>query len=82
MKKITLFSVLWKKEKFHWKRISQLFKTTNNWVINLSINLIIAFLVSIFHYAFAIMHTAYEIVLFIFARDLFRSNLHKLAVKL
>jgi hypothetical protein len=79
--KTTLFTILWKKEKFHWRRMKELFKKSNSWLVKLSINLIIAMIITIFHYAFALMHTLYEIVLFIFARDLFKSNLQKLALK-
>jgi hypothetical protein len=79
--KTTLVSILWKKEKFHWRRMKELFKKSNNWVVKLSINLIIAVIITFVHYVFAIMHTLFEIVLFIFARNLFKSNLQKLALK-
>jgi hypothetical protein len=79
--KTTLLSILWKKEKIHWKRIGQMLKKFNGWVSKFTFGLIVATLVTIFHYAFALMHTLYEIFLFIFARQAFKANLQKLALK-
>ena len=79
--KTTLFIILWKKEVIHWIRITQLLKKFNGLAFKLTFGLIVALLISIFHYLFAIMHTLYEILLFIFARQAFKSNLQKLALK-
>jgi len=79
--KTTLLSILWKKEKIHWNRIGQMFKKFNGWISKLTFGVIVAILVTIGHYGFALMHALYEIVLFIFARDLFRANLQKMAIK-
>lgn len=79
--KTNLFIILWKKEKIHWKRIGQLLKKFNGLAYKLSFGLIVALLVSIFHYVFALMHTLYEVFLFIFARQAFKANLQKLALK-
>ena len=49
--------------------------------IKLTFGLIVALLVTIFHYCFVFMHMLYEIFLFIFARELFKSNLQKMALK-
>ena len=78
--KTTLLQILWKKEKIHWKRIKQLFGKFNGWAYKLTFGLIVAILVSLGHYAFALMHTLYECLLFVFARQAFKSNLQKLAV--
>ena len=79
--KTTLLEILWKKEKIHWKRILQMFKKFNGWVSKLTFGLIVATFITIFHYLFAIMHTFFEIFLFIFARQLFKANLQKMALK-
>ncbi len=79
--KTNLISILWKKEKIHWKRIGQMFKKFNGIASKLTFGLIVAILVSIGHYAFAIMHTLYEVFLYIFARKAFKANLQKLALK-
>lgn len=80
--KTNLVTILWKKEKIHWKRIMEMMGKFNGWVSKLTFGLIVAFFVTIFHYIFAIMHTLYEIFLFIFARQAFRANLQKLALKI
>jgi hypothetical protein len=79
--KTTLFTILWKKEKIHWIRLGQLLKKFNGYAYKLTFGLIVAILISIFHYIFALMHTLYEILLFIFARQAFKANLQKLALK-
>lgn len=79
--KTNLFIILWKKEKIHWKRISQLFGKFNGWASKLTFGLITALFVTIFHYAFALMHMLYECFLFVFARQTFKTNLQKLALK-
>jgi hypothetical protein len=79
--KTTLLQILWKKEKIHWNRIKQLFGKFNGWAYKLTFGLLVAILVSLGHYAFALMHTLYECVLFIFARQAFKANLQKLAIR-
>ena len=79
--KTTLATILWKKEKIHWKRTKQMFKKFPSVVGKATFGLIVVILVTIFHYAFALMHTFYEAVLFIFARDAFKANLQKMALK-
>lgn len=64
-----------------WKRIGQMFKKFNGWISKLTFGLIVAIFITIFHYIFALMHTLYEIFLYIFARQAFRANLQKLALK-
>ena len=79
--KTTLAEILWKKEKVHWRRIGQILSKFNGWISKLTFGVIIAILITIFHYCFAIMHTLYEICLCVFARNYFKSNLQKLALK-
>lgn len=80
--KTTLLQILWKKEKIHWKRIKQIFGKFNGWFNKLFFGLIVVIFVTIFHWLFAIMHTLYEIFLFIFIHDAFKSNLQKLTLNL
>lgn len=79
--KTTLFTILWKKEKVHWKRVKQMFSKFPSWIGKATFGLIVVVLVTLFHYAFALMHTLYEAVLFVFAKDLFKANLQKMALK-
>lgn len=81
MEKVTLFKILLIKEKNHWNRIHTMFEKFDGWLNKLTFGLIVALFITIFHYAFAIMHTLYEIFLFIFARKAFKANLLKLALK-
>jgi len=79
--KTTLLQIFLKKEKIHWNRIKQMFGKFNGWVSKLTFGLIVAVLLIVVHYAMTLMHLLYEIGLFIFARDMFRANLQKLALK-
>jgi hypothetical protein len=81
MKKVTLLNILWKKEVNHWKRIGTMFEKFEGWLNKFTFGLLVAICVSLFHYIFALMHTLYEIFLFIFARKTFKANLQKLALK-
>jgi hypothetical protein len=80
--KTTLFQILYKKELIHWKRIGEMFSKFPNWASKLTFGIIVAFFIIIFHYLFAIMHTLFELFLFIFIRDAFKANLQKLSVNL
>lgn len=80
--KTNLLKILWKKEKIHWVRIKQMFRKFNGIISKLTFGLIVALLVTIAHYCFAIMHTLYELFLFVVARQAFRANLQKMAVKI
>lgn len=79
--KTTLVEILWKKEKIHWKRVKEMFGKFPGWISKLTFGVIVVALVTVGHYAFALMHTLYESVLFIFARQAFRANLQKMALK-
>jgi hypothetical protein len=79
--KTNLVQILWKKEKIHWNRLGQMFKKFNGWISKLTFGLIVAILIIIAHYAFALMHALYEIFLWVFFRKAFRANLQKLALK-
>ena len=79
--KTTLLQILWKKEKIHWKRIGQAFSKFNGWTNKLTFGVIVAISLILTHYVMTFMHLLYEFGLFIFARDMFRSNLQKLSLK-
>jgi len=76
--KTTLLSILWKKEKIHWSRVKQMFGKFGGWVSRLTFGLIVIALVTIAHYGFALMHTLFELFLFVFMRDAFKANLQKM----
>jgi len=79
--KTTLITILWKKEMIHWKRIKAMFKRFGGWASKLTFGLIVAIFITLFHYAFALMHALYELILFIFFRQQIRANLQKMALK-
>jgi len=80
--KTTLIEILWEKEKIHWKRIREMFNKFDGWIIKLTFGLMISIIIIISHYAFAIMHTMYEIFLWIFFRKVFKNNLQKLKLRI
>lgn len=79
--KTNLVKILWEKEKIHWNRLGRMFKKFNGWISKLTFGLIVAILIIIAHYAFALMHTLYEMFLWVFFRKAFRANLQKLAIR-
>jgi hypothetical protein len=79
--KTNLMEILWKKEKNHWKRMKSMFKRFNGWLMKLTFGLIVAIIITLCHWGFALMHTLWEFGLYLFARKLFKSNLQKLALK-
>ncbi len=79
--KTSLLQILWKKEKIHWKRIKQMFGKFHGWLNKATFGFITAVFVTIFHYLFALMHTLYELFLFVFFRNAFKANLQKMALK-
>lgn len=80
--KTTLAKILWKKEVNHWKRIDAMFDRFHGWLNKATFGIIVVILVSIGHYAFALMHTLYECCLFVFSRQAFKANLQKMALKI
>jgi hypothetical protein len=77
----TLLQIFWKKEKIHWKHMRQAFNKFNGWAFKLTFGIVVILILIITHYAMTFTHVLYEFGLFIFARDMFRSNLQKLALK-
>lgn len=78
--KTNLVKILWAKELKHWKRTTELLKRINNWFIKLTYGIFLSILLTIIHYAFVVMHTAYEMLLFVVARKTFKANLQRLAL--
>ena len=79
--KTNLAIILWKEEKIHWKRLGRMFTKFNNWISKLTFGLIVAILITIAHYAFALMHTLFEMFLWVFFKKAFKANLQKLVLK-
>jgi hypothetical protein len=79
--KTNLLKILWKKEIIHWKRIGQMLKKFKTWSGKLTFGIVVAILVTLGHWCFALMHTLYELMLFMFAHDMFKANLQKMALK-
>lgn len=77
---MTYFGVVLRKEKVHWKRMWTMLKQFKG--LLKIIGLIGIVFLSIVHYAYVAMHTAYETALFLFNRDAFNSNLFKLKASL
>jgi len=78
--KTNLFKILWAKEKIHWKRLGIMFKRFNSIASKFTFGLIVASLIIIAHYVFAIMHTLYELILWAFFRRAFKANLQRMAL--
>jgi len=78
--KTNLFKILWEKEKIHWKRLGVMFRRFQSWGSKLTFGVIVAFLICVAHYCFAVVHTLYEILLFVFARKAFKANIQRMAL--
>ena len=73
-----LLKVFWNKEKIYWKRILGVWKRCKT-IMGKTIGfLIVVILVSIAHYAFALMHFSFECFLWIFNRKQYENNLYRL----
>jgi hypothetical protein len=82
---MTFIEVVLKKEKIHWKRMRNLMKELNRLakVIGPIIGILIIFpIVIITHYAFMLMHSSFELYLYLFNRPGFYANLVKLQATL
>jgi len=76
--KITLLNITFKKELIHWNRMGELFnEMTGIGGVFIAYPILVT-LVSICHYAFAIMHTSFELVLFFVNRKQFKENMQKI----
>lgn len=80
--KINLAQILWKKEKKHWNRTFNVFSKFNNWFAKIVLGLILTIIGTIVHYCFVIMHSLYEMLLWVFFRKAFKANLQKLALRI
>lgn len=78
--KTNLIKILWKKELVHWRRIGVMFKRFKSWSSKLTFGLIVVILITIFHYCFAVMHTLYEMFLWVVARKAFKINIQRMAL--
>ena len=78
--KTTLASILWKKEKKHWNRTFKVFAKFNNWFFKIVLGLILASIGTVVHYAFALMSTSWNSLLWLVARKRFKLNLQRMAL--
>lgn len=75
-KQITLLSIVLLKERIHWSRMGILWYEIGKDIGARFIAFpIIVILISISHYAFAFMHTAFETVLFFINKEQFKMNM-------
>ena len=80
--KTTLFKILWLKEIKYWKRTCEMLKKFDSAWSRWTFGLIITMLITLFHYAFALMHLLFESFLFVFARKRFKHNLQVMMLKI
>jgi hypothetical protein len=81
-KQPSLFWLMYKKDGVHWRRMKDLFKEMDD-IGSMFISYpIILVLISVIHYAFALMHFFFELSMYIFARDRFKMNMTNLTDKL
>ena len=80
-KRITLIGVLFKKESIHWIRMGRLFAEMPSIGAKLITYPIIVLIITLFHYAFAGMHTLFEIIMYIINRRQFKFNMDNLYIK-
>lgn len=80
--KTSLIQITWIKEKKHWKRTFSVFGKFNNWFSKLTLGVILAIIGTLVHYAFVLMSTAWQSVMFLFFRKQFKSNLQKQLIRL
>jgi len=69
--------VVLKKDGIHWKRMKNMMQKEFKGAAKIA-GAIVALILTIIHYAYLAMHTAYETALFIFNRPMFYANLVKL----
>ena len=80
--KTNLIQILWKKEKRHWKRTFDSIKKVDNWIGKIFAALVLMIIGNVVHYAFVLMSTSWQSVLFIVARKQFKLNLQRQLVRL
>jgi len=78
----TLLNITFKKEIIHWNRMGELFKEMTGIGGVLIAYPILVAIVSICHYLFALMHTSFELFLFVINRKQFKENMRKINAQL
>ena len=58
-----------------------MFGKFNNWMFKLTFGIFVAILLIITHYCMTFMSILWEVGLYVFARDMFKANLQKMALK-
>ena len=80
MKKTNLLKLVLYKEGLHWHRVFEIYGKYNGFVSKMIAGTIVSLLFTLGHYCHVIAHVLYELVLFVFANKLFKSNLQRLAL--
>ena len=80
-KRITLMGIMLKKEKKHWNRAFDVYKKFGNIVVGIIFGTLVNFIMTLVHYALALMSFLHNSVLYIFARNYFKNNLQIMARK-
>ena len=75
--KTTLVKVLWKKEKRHWKRTFDSIRKVNNVVGKFVVSLVLMTVGNLVHYAFVLMSSLWQSILYVVARNRFKLNLQR-----
>jgi hypothetical protein len=77
--KASLLKVVLCKEKLHWHRVVEIYGKFDNVFASVIAGTIVAILFTVGHYCHVIMHVLFETFLYIFYRNMYKSNLMKLS---
>ena len=80
--KTSLMKILWIKEKKHWKRTFNVFGKFNNWFGKLTLGVLLSILGTLVHYAFVLMSTLWQLIMFFLFRKQFKINLQRQLLRL
>ena len=80
--KTSLAHITWIKEKKHWNRTIGAFGKFNTWFGKATLGIILAIIGTLVHYAFVLMSTAWQTVMFVFFRKRFKINLQRQLLRL
>lgn len=73
--KNSLINITFNKEIIHWKRMRQLFNEMSGIGGKFIAYPLLVVIISLCHYAFVLMHSAFEIFLFFFNKEQFKKNM-------
>ncbi len=79
--KNTMLYIFYKKELAHWSMMKELFREMEGVGGILVAYPIFVIIISICHYAFAVMHGLFELFLYFFNKEQFKTNLERMLNK-